>query len=122
MIILTVMPASCATLTASIASSRGGSRIAISPTMASDGLRARSAAGVRPVGSSPASSSPLALHLVGCGLVCGQREHARRPLEESFSRPTPWQYPPPPHTHKSTHLHSASTRRPFEESSYLLSQ
>jgi hypothetical protein len=56
---LTVMPASCATLTAAMASSLGGSKIAIIATITRDGGRFSSAAGLRPVGDSSGERSPL---------------------------------------------------------------
>mmetsp|Transcript_41041 Transcript_41041/g.122542 ORF Transcript_41041/g.122542 Transcript_41041/m.122542 type:complete len:212 (+) Transcript_41041:67-702(+) len=57
-IILTLMPAVCATLTASITSSRGGSRIASSAIIVSSGLRWRRYLGSIPATCSSSGSSP----------------------------------------------------------------
>ncbi len=59
MIILTWMPALCATLTASMASSRGGSRMAIMATIDRYALRARMLSALMAVTSSSAPSSTL---------------------------------------------------------------
>lgn len=58
-IILTMIPASCATLTASMASSLGGSKMAMSATRARAGLRLSRAVGFKPVEDSSGNSSPL---------------------------------------------------------------